>query len=172
VAYNPLAAGLLSGKHTNQASPVRSRAPLLPHARKANKTVAVAQAHTSSRFCDCQVAGRFLNNPNYLPRFYTDSNFAQIDALEAAIKKEGEEGGLPLPHKRGCEYHPTVMKRSMCRPYMPRRHIPLHPRRHYFDRSHLPMATARLRTEGRVWGCRACWSLEPRSPSTESCSVR
>jgi hypothetical protein len=47
------------------------------------------------------VAGRFLNNPNYLPRFYTDSNFAQIDALEAAIKEEGEEGASPLPHKCG-----------------------------------------------------------------------
>jgi aflatoxin B1 aldehyde reductase len=45
VAYNPLAAGLLTGKHTSTA------------------TVA---------------DGRFKDNGNYLPRFYTDANFRTV----------------------------------------------------------------------------------------------
>lgn len=53
VAYNPLAAGLLTGKHTPQSSDV------LP--------------------------GRFKNNQNYLPRFYTDSNFRAVDLIKAAL---------------------------------------------------------------------------------------
>jgi len=58
VAYNPLAAGLLTGKH-----------------RKAE---------------DGTVAkGRFKNNPNYLPRFYTDTNFAAVDAVREACDAEG-----------------------------------------------------------------------------------
>jgi aflatoxin B1 aldehyde reductase len=50
VAYNPLAAGLLSGKYS---SPDEASVP----------------------------PGRFLNNPNYLPRFYTDTNFAAVAVL-------------------------------------------------------------------------------------------
>jgi aflatoxin B1 aldehyde reductase len=56
VAYNPLAAGMLAGKHTNK---------------------------------DEVQAGRFKNNPNYLPRFYTDSNFEAIDLIRKACEKEG-----------------------------------------------------------------------------------
>lgn len=56
VAYNPLAAGLLTGKH------------------KPNTEVA---------------QGRFQNNQNYLPRFYTDENFAAIDLIRSACEKEG-----------------------------------------------------------------------------------
>jgi aflatoxin B1 aldehyde reductase len=55
VAYNPLAAGLLVGKHTS---------------------------------IDNVQKGRFKNNPNYLPRFYTPANFAAIELLRKACDKE------------------------------------------------------------------------------------
>ena len=55
VAYNPLAAGLLSGKHTS-----------LENVQK----------------------GRFKKNPNYLPRFYTESNFAAVELLRQACQAE------------------------------------------------------------------------------------
>ena len=48
VAYNPLAAGLLTGKHTTK---------------------------------DTVLQGRFKNNENYLPRFYTSSNFEAIKLI-------------------------------------------------------------------------------------------
>lgn len=53
VAYNPLAAGLLSGKYDN---PDGSAVP----------------------------KGRFKNNQNYLPRFYTEANFEALDVLRRA----------------------------------------------------------------------------------------
>ena len=56
VAYNPLAAGLLAGKHTDP--------------NKAMK-------------------GRFKNNQNYLPRFYTPANFAAIDIIRKACRAAG-----------------------------------------------------------------------------------
>jgi len=56
VAYNPLAAGLLTGKH--------------------NKEGGVSK-------------GRFKNNQNYLPRFYTDSNFEAIQLINTACTEEG-----------------------------------------------------------------------------------
>jgi len=56
VAYNPLAAGLLTGKHTKGGE---------------------------------VQAGRFKDNPNYLPRFYTDSNFAALEKIQAACKESG-----------------------------------------------------------------------------------
>eukprot|EP00930_Biecheleria_cincta_P024534 TRINITY_DN1754_c1_g1_i1.p1 TRINITY_DN1754_c1_g1~~TRINITY_DN1754_c1_g1_i1.p1 ORF type:complete len:393 (+),score=65.35 TRINITY_DN1754_c1_g1_i1:59-1180(+) len=59
IAYNPLAAGLLSGKHSLQGD-------VLP--------------------------GRFKDNPNYLPRFYTQPNF---DAV-VAIRNACEEAGLAM----------------------------------------------------------------------------
>lgn len=56
VAYNPLAAGLLSGKHKP----------------------------------DGQVQkGRFKENPNYLPRFYTDQNFQAIELIRKACNVDG-----------------------------------------------------------------------------------
>mmetsp|Transcript_5474 Transcript_5474/g.6985 ORF Transcript_5474/g.6985 Transcript_5474/m.6985 type:complete len:364 (-) Transcript_5474:34-1125(-) len=57
VAYNPLAAGLLTGKH-----------------KQGNKEVA---------------KGRFKNNQNYLPRFYTDENFNALKLIQDACEKEG-----------------------------------------------------------------------------------
>ena len=51
IAYNPLAAGLLTGKH-----------------RRGGEVI----------------SGRFKNNENYMPRFYTDDNFSALEALEAA----------------------------------------------------------------------------------------
>jgi len=51
VAYNPLAAGLLTGKHTT---------------------------------LDDVQKGRFKNNPNYLPRFYTQENFQAIALIRKA----------------------------------------------------------------------------------------
>ena len=56
IAYNPLAAGLLSGRH------------------QAGGEVA---------------AGRFKDNPNYLPRFYTDANFAALNTINAACDAAG-----------------------------------------------------------------------------------
>jgi len=56
VAYNPLAAGLLAGKHTSR---------------------------------DQVQKGRFKDNPNYLPRFYTDRNFEAIDLIRKACDEEG-----------------------------------------------------------------------------------
>lgn len=56
VAYNPLAAGLLTGKHKSRD-----------------------QVH----------AGRFKDNPNYLPRFYTDDNFAAVELIRKACETEG-----------------------------------------------------------------------------------
>ena len=56
VAYNPLAAGLLTGKH---------------------KTVTEV------------ASGRFKDNQNYLPRFFTDPNFKAIELIRQACEKEG-----------------------------------------------------------------------------------
>eukprot|EP00547_Thalassionema_nitzschioides_P010171 CAMPEP_0194223000 /NCGR_PEP_ID=MMETSP0156-20130528/34109_1 /TAXON_ID=33649 /ORGANISM="Thalassionema nitzschioides, Strain L26-B" /LENGTH=342 /DNA_ID=CAMNT_0038953993 /DNA_START=88 /DNA_END=1116 /DNA_ORIENTATION=- len=56
VAYNPLAAGLLSGKHMKEGEVAK---------------------------------GRFKDNPNYLPRFYTDENFAAIQLIQNACDAEG-----------------------------------------------------------------------------------
>ncbi|CAJ1352865.1 unnamed protein product [Effrenium voratum] len=53
VAYNPLAAGLLTGKHA--------------------KTTEV-------------LPGRFKDNPNYLPRFYTEPNFDALAKIRAACE--------------------------------------------------------------------------------------
>ena len=33
--------------------------------------------------------GRFKDNPNYLPRFYTPANFAAVDAIRAACEAAG-----------------------------------------------------------------------------------
>jgi len=53
VAYNPLAGGMLTGKHTMQDE-VRT--------------------------------GRFKNNPNYLPRFYTSANFQAMRLIQSACE--------------------------------------------------------------------------------------
>mmetsp|Transcript_24800 Transcript_24800/g.41964 ORF Transcript_24800/g.41964 Transcript_24800/m.41964 type:complete len:358 (-) Transcript_24800:185-1258(-) len=57
VAYNALAAGLLTGKH---------------------------QSHKAASGDDV-LPGRFKNNDNYLPRFYTDANFLAIETIQAAL---------------------------------------------------------------------------------------
>jgi len=54
VAYNPLAAGLLTGKHRREGEVIK---------------------------------GRFKNNENYLPRFYTSENFHAIDRIAAACNE-------------------------------------------------------------------------------------
>lgn len=56
VAYNPLAAGLLAGKHTS---------------------------------IDNVQKGRFKNNQNYLPRFYTPANFAAMEHIRKACDMQG-----------------------------------------------------------------------------------
>lgn len=53
VAYNPLAAGLLTGKHAGT---------------------------------DEVLPGRFKDNPNYLPRFYTQPNFDALAAIRSACE--------------------------------------------------------------------------------------
>lgn len=55
VAYNALAAGLLTGKHQAQ----QTASDVIP--------------------------GRFKNNDNYLPRFYTDVNFRAIATIQTAL---------------------------------------------------------------------------------------
>jgi aflatoxin B1 aldehyde reductase len=61
VAYNPLAAGLLTGKHQRPTQ------------------------NDGDEF----LSGRFKNNPNYLPRFYTDANFDALDIIQNACAEEG-----------------------------------------------------------------------------------
>jgi len=56
IAFNPLAAGLLSGAH-----------------RAGNEAP----------------AGRFKDNPNYLPRFYTDPNFEALETIRTACDAHG-----------------------------------------------------------------------------------
>lgn len=58
IAFNPLAAGLLSGKH-----------------RPGGEVL----------------AGRFKDNPNYLPRFYTDSNFKALERIRSACEAHSLE---------------------------------------------------------------------------------
>jgi len=60
IAYNPLAAGFLTGKHMR-----------------------------SNLMEDEVQKGRFNNNPNYLPRFFTHSNFDALDILRESCRKEG-----------------------------------------------------------------------------------
>jgi len=60
VAYNPLAGGLLTGKHSMN-----------------KKTIT-----TPTR-------GRFHENDNYLPRFWTDVNFAAVEMIREACAKDG-----------------------------------------------------------------------------------
>lgn len=57
IAFNALAAGLLTGKHKRITE-------------TANEEV---------------LPGRFKNNPNYLPRFYTPANFDALEILQAAL---------------------------------------------------------------------------------------
>lgn len=57
VAYNPLAAGLLTGKHVASDVEVKE--------------------------------GRFKNNPNYLPRFYTPANFEALGLIQSACDDTG-----------------------------------------------------------------------------------
>ena len=74
-SYNPLAAGLLTGKHNNHN-----------HNRDGGggasepPSGAAAPAVTAPP----PPKGRFLANPNYLPRFYTGPNFAAVGAIAAA----------------------------------------------------------------------------------------
>ena len=56
VAYNPLAAGLLTGKHLGK---------------------------------DEVLPGRFKDNPNYLPRFYTQPNFEALAPIRSACESAG-----------------------------------------------------------------------------------
>ena len=56
VAYNPLAAGLLTGKHKKTDGEVQT--------------------------------GRFKNNQNYLPRFYTENNFSAVELIQTACQEE------------------------------------------------------------------------------------
>jgi len=56
IAFNPLAAGLLTGKHQQGAEVMQ---------------------------------GRFKNNPNYLPRFYTDANFEALSRIRDACAPHG-----------------------------------------------------------------------------------
>jgi len=83
VAYNPLAAGLLTGKHSHSRS--RDDGPATA------ATITRATTATATSPDPIQAApGRFANNPNYLPRFYTPSNFRAVAVLQAACDRENE----------------------------------------------------------------------------------
>ena len=75
MAYNALAAGLLTGKH----QPPKKDQPLDGRAAEA--------ASGSAREV---AAGRFKNNPNYLPRFYTDANFNAVAIVRMYMSAVGE----------------------------------------------------------------------------------
>jgi aflatoxin B1 aldehyde reductase len=68
VAYNPLAAGLLAGKHTNTNTNTGDKDD--------NEDTSEVQV----------LKGRFQNNPNYLPRFYTQANFDAIALIRQACE--------------------------------------------------------------------------------------
>jgi len=70
VAYNPLAAGLLTGKHQKSASKSK------------------LENDNDDKNDDGVKQGRFKNNPNYLPRFYTDANFDAVEIIKQACDKE------------------------------------------------------------------------------------
>lgn len=59
IAYNPLAGGLLTGKYQNNQSSNAGDAIVVPN-------------------------GRFKDNPNYLPRFFTDPNFEAVTMVQKA----------------------------------------------------------------------------------------
>ena len=59
IAYNPLVAGLLTGKHRRV------------HLEEGSVT-----------------KGRFKDNPNYMPRFFTEAHFDGLEILQAACEKE------------------------------------------------------------------------------------
>eukprot|EP00591_Stephanopyxis_turris_P014837 CAMPEP_0195539888 /NCGR_PEP_ID=MMETSP0794_2-20130614/50293_1 /TAXON_ID=515487 /ORGANISM="Stephanopyxis turris, Strain CCMP 815" /LENGTH=350 /DNA_ID=CAMNT_0040673947 /DNA_START=55 /DNA_END=1107 /DNA_ORIENTATION=- len=65
VAYNPLAAGLLTGKHSRPSS------------------------EEGIGGGDEVKDGRFKNNQNYLPRFYTSTNFEALEAIRDACEASG-----------------------------------------------------------------------------------
>lgn len=56
IAFNPLAAGMLTGKHIRGTETMQ---------------------------------GRFKDNPNYLPRFYTDANFSAVENIRTACEEHG-----------------------------------------------------------------------------------
>lgn len=61
IAYNSLAAGLLSGKHHR---------PLPPSVDQQESDI---------------LPGRFKNNPNYLPRFFTPANFDALETIQRSL---------------------------------------------------------------------------------------
>lgn len=61
VAYNPLAAGLLAGKYQAPAGDDDDKVP----------------------------EGRFKNNPNYLPRYFTSPNFEAVELIRKACDEAG-----------------------------------------------------------------------------------
>ena len=69
VAYNPLAAGLLTGKHRRKKES--------------------GDGTTSADVVEKVAKGRFRDNPNYLPRFYTDVNFRAVDVIQCACVAAG-----------------------------------------------------------------------------------
>ena len=75
VAYNGLAAGLLTGKHRQGGAVLagRCRAETSRRWRRVDGVSKVAS-----------YAGRFKDNANYLPRFYTDENFEAVERIRLA----------------------------------------------------------------------------------------
>lgn len=72
IAYNPLAGGLLTGKHQFESD--NYNADDNERGGSSSRTVKT---------------GRFYKNPNYLPRFYTKSNFDALQVLQDQCRKDG-----------------------------------------------------------------------------------
>ena len=70
VAYNPLAGGMLTGKHLSEK----------------HLAVGGKASGGDSRGGGEVKEGRFKNNPNYLPRFYTPSNFRALELIQSACE--------------------------------------------------------------------------------------
>ena len=67
---------MLTGKHKKPQPKNKSEDDTSNGTEKEDTTVAVV------------AKGRFKDNPNYLPRFYTDANFAAIRLIEEQCRKE------------------------------------------------------------------------------------
>ena len=87
VAYNALAAGLLTGKHSREGTVSAGRC--VPRPARITEVwflilnTVILRGMLAEREC------RFKDNANYLPRFYTDANFQAVETIKAALP-EGE----------------------------------------------------------------------------------
>ena len=77
IAYNPLAGGLLTGKYQ-----YHTRTNTSHNNNNNNQEDTTIQPMVATK-------GRFDNNPNYIPRFYTTDNFKAVQKIHQACIQEG-----------------------------------------------------------------------------------